>query len=145
LISHNERAVILARGSALNFDLPGASKPLPAAPIAPDVPKPGLLTEAEMQRCERDNLLLVLEQNNWKIKGADGAAELLGVKPTTLLARMKKWGLKKHGIFLNRFDSAPPDKDPTHRATAQHAAAVTLRPKNGCAAPLIRGGVAGCR
>jgi len=39
--------------------------------------------------------LLALEQANWKIKGADGAAELLGVKPTTLLARMKKWGLKK--------------------------------------------------
>jgi hypothetical protein len=31
----------------------------------------------------------------WKIKGPDGAAELMGVKPTTLLARMKKWGLKK--------------------------------------------------
>jgi transcriptional regulator with GAF, ATPase, and Fis domain len=38
---------------------------------------------------------VVLQEANWKIKGADGAAELMGVKPTTLLARMKKWGLKK--------------------------------------------------
>ena len=31
----------------------------------------------------------------WKIKGPDGAAELLSVKPTTLLSRIDKWGLKK--------------------------------------------------
>jgi transcriptional regulator with GAF, ATPase, and Fis domain len=48
-----------------------------------------------MERRERDNLLLVLQAANWKIKGPDGAAELMGVKPTTMLARMKKWGLKK--------------------------------------------------
>ena len=42
-----------------------------------------------------DNLLLVLEEAKWKIKGPGGAAELLGVKPTTLLSRMNKWGLKK--------------------------------------------------
>jgi DNA-binding NtrC family response regulator len=97
-----ERAVILARGGALDFDLPGA-KPeafghqLSAVSQQPtaDSPQPEFLTEAELERRERDNLLIVLEKSNWKIKGADGAAELLGVKPTTLLARMKKWGLKK--------------------------------------------------
>jgi transcriptional regulator with GAF, ATPase, and Fis domain len=52
-------------------------------------------TEAEMQRRERENLAVVLERARWKIKGADGASELLGVKPTTLLSRMKKMGLKK--------------------------------------------------
>ena len=57
--------------------------------------QPKFLTEAELERRERDNLLLVLEAANWKIKGPDGAAELLGVKPTTLLSRMDKWGLKK--------------------------------------------------
>ena len=97
-----ERAVILARGGALDFDLPGASQP--KAPISSvvriesssvDTAPSQFLTEAEMQRRERENLLLVLQQANWKIKGPDGAAELLGVKPTTLLARMKKWGLKK--------------------------------------------------
>ena len=97
-----ERAVILARGGALDFDLPtGPQSALPSrsAPVAqsPDgtPAQPNFLTEAELQRRERENLLLVLETANWKIKGPDGAAELLGVKPTTLLSRMEKWGLKK--------------------------------------------------
>jgi transcriptional regulator with GAF, ATPase, and Fis domain len=92
-----ERAVILARGGALDFELPIANQPLPAPATAraSDAPEPGFLTEAELQRRERDNLLLVLQKANWKIKGPDGAAELLGVKPTTLLSRMSKWGLKK--------------------------------------------------
>ncbi len=98
-----ERAVILARGGALDFDVPttGTSSALPprSAPVvqSPDGSpgQPKFLTEAELQRRERDNLLLVLEAANWKIKGPDGAAELLGVKPTTLLSRIEKWGLKK--------------------------------------------------
>jgi len=97
-----ERAVILARGGALDFDLPITGQPVPAVRPSPQadsaaaIPgQPKFLTEAELQRRERDNLLLVLETANWKIKGPDGAAELLGVKPTTLISRMAKWGLKK--------------------------------------------------
>ncbi len=97
-----ERAVILARGGALTFDLPMGTQPAPPSRSAPEVPSPAgavarpkFLTEAELQRRDRQNLLLVLEAANWKIKGPDGAAELLGVKRTTLLSRMGKWGLKK--------------------------------------------------
>jgi hypothetical protein len=36
-----------------------------------------------------------LEAANWRIKGSGGAAELLGVKSTTLLSRMNKWALKE--------------------------------------------------
>jgi DNA-binding NtrC family response regulator len=97
-----ERAVILARGGSLEFDLPiqTAGSPLPAAKSrtateATEADEPEFLTEAELQLRERDNLLRVLTRTNWKIKGPDGAAELLGVKPTTLLSRMDKWGLKK--------------------------------------------------
>ncbi len=98
-----ERAVILAGGGALDFDLPVANQsktptPVRVEPPSGDTDAPKFLTEAEMQRRERDNLLLVLQEANWKIKGADGAAELMGVKPTTLLARMKKWGLKKPAV-----------------------------------------------
>jgi transcriptional regulator with GAF, ATPase, and Fis domain len=46
-------------------------------------------------RRERENLLAVLQKTDWKIKGADGAAERLGVKPATLLSRMKKMGLNR--------------------------------------------------
>ncbi len=93
-----ERAVILARGGPLNFDLPVTSSGLtPAGVKPPPGPRsaPEFFTEAEMQRRERENLLAVLEKTRWKIKGADGAAELLGVKPTTLLSRIKKMGLKR--------------------------------------------------
>jgi len=97
-----ERAVILARGGVLEFDLPVSGQVAPGTGPGPrtDWPagnsaQPKFLTEAEIQRFERDNLLLALEAANWKIKGADGAAELLGVKPTTLMSRILKWGLKK--------------------------------------------------
>jgi transcriptional regulator with GAF, ATPase, and Fis domain len=97
-----ERAVILSRGGTLEFDLPIATSssppPRPSSRVEAQgdgTPGPRFLTEAELQRRERDNLLAVLQQANWKIKGPDGAAELLGVKPSTLLARMGKWGLKR--------------------------------------------------
>jgi DNA-binding NtrC family response regulator len=94
-----ERAAILARGGALEFDLPVANQPSPARTTPPVdlATQPEFLTEAELQRRERDNLLLILQKANWKIKGPDGAAELLGVNPATLLSRMRKWGLKKPG------------------------------------------------
>jgi transcriptional regulator with GAF, ATPase, and Fis domain len=60
-----------------------------------DARQPEFLTEPEIQRRERDNLLIVLNKTGWRIKGADGAAELLGVKPTTLISRIKKMGLKR--------------------------------------------------
>jgi len=95
-----ERAVILARGGPLIFDLPVTDS---TAPSASSTPRPAaksgveFFTEAEMQRRERENLIAVLERSGWKIKGADGAAELLGVKGTTLVARMKKMGIRRPG------------------------------------------------
>lgn len=92
-----DRAVILARGGALEFDLPVGDVP----PPRPDKSREDedaereFLTEVEMQQRERENLLVVLEKTGWKIKGADGAAELLGVKPTTLLSRIKTMGLNR--------------------------------------------------
>jgi len=99
-----ERAVILARGAALEFDLPITGQAAPVARPNPpsDSPagsaaQPKFLTEAELERFQRDNLVAALEAANWKISGRDSAAELLGVKPTTLLSRMTKWGLKRPG------------------------------------------------
>jgi len=94
-----ERAIIVARGNALEFDLPMAiSAPVSTAAPAFEInegAQPEFLTEPEIQRRERENLYMVLEKTGWKIKGADGAAELLGVKPTTLISRIKKMGLKR--------------------------------------------------
>ena len=93
-----ERAIIVARGNALEFDLPTtncAPAPEPSAFEISDAAPPEFLTEPEIQRRERENLRIVLQKTSWKIKGADGAAELLGVKPTTLISRIKKMGLKR--------------------------------------------------
>jgi len=95
-----ERAVILARGGTLNFDLPvmtssaGSSRPA-VRPVASG--EAGYLTEAELERRARDNLLTILSKTDWKIKGPDGAAALLGIKPTTLFSRMKKLDLHRPG------------------------------------------------
>jgi DNA-binding NtrC family response regulator len=93
-----ERAVIFARGGALEFDLPvndSPSHPTPAAVRLRDKADLDYLTDSEIQRLERENLFAVLEKTGWKIKGIDGAAELLGVKPTTLISRIEKMGLKR--------------------------------------------------
>lgn len=82
----------------MEFDLPITDLP-PEVVTSSDeeMAAPDFFTEPEMLRRERDNLLVVLEKTGWKIKGADGAAELLGVKPTTLLSRIKKMGLRREG------------------------------------------------
>ena len=53
------------------------------------------LTEAEMRRCVRANVVAALRRTGWRVYGEDGAARLLGIKPTTLASRMKNLGIKK--------------------------------------------------
>jgi DNA-binding NtrC family response regulator len=90
------RAAIFARGGALEFDLP-----MTRAAVASldrqdsDQSEPEFLTESEMRGRERENLFAVLQKARWKIKGYNGAAELLGVKATTLAARIEKMGLRR--------------------------------------------------
>jgi transcriptional regulator with GAF, ATPase, and Fis domain len=96
-----ERAVIIAQGGVLEFDVPafGASPDLTSfAPRDVDKTEAGYLTEAEIQHRERQNLFAVLQKAGWKVKGAGGAAELLGVSPTTVFARIEKMGFKRPAI-----------------------------------------------
>jgi len=93
-----QRAVILARGGLLQFDLPVTDttpNPPPSESALGNQTGLDFFTEAEMLRRERENLKTVLAKAGGKIKGPGGAAELLGVKPTTLLSRLKKMGLKR--------------------------------------------------
>ena len=95
-----ERAVICARGGALEFDLPVTDPPVDPTFFEPesgdgDQAEPEYLTESEMRRRERENVFAVLQKAGWKIKGVHGAAELLGVRPTTLISRIEKMGLKR--------------------------------------------------
>jgi transcriptional regulator with GAF, ATPase, and Fis domain len=100
-----ERAVILARGRTLEFDLPanqnesGTNRaPTAREPFEPDADqgeKTDFLTETQMRQYEHNNLAIALEKSDWKIKGSGGAAELLGLKPATLVSRIKKLGLRR--------------------------------------------------
>jgi transcriptional regulator with GAF, ATPase, and Fis domain len=48
-----------------------------------------------LEELEREHIRTVLEQTNWRVSGQKGAASLLGLKPTTLEARMKKLGIAR--------------------------------------------------
>ena len=87
-----ERAVITSRGGALHFslsqDATAKVRQRPASDFAEVVP------EEEMKRRERNNMMAALERTGGRIYGPNGAAALLGIKPTTLAARLKTFGLK---------------------------------------------------
>ncbi len=55
----------------------------------------GLMTEQQKRERDRRMIMQALEASGGKIFGAGGAAELLGVKPTTLASRIKRWGIDK--------------------------------------------------
>lgn len=94
-----ERAVITSHSGTLHFDLPsaGTTRNTPRYWPAGDADAGKILTEKEMRRRERENILAALRQSDWKIYGRKGAAELLGLKPTTLTARINKMGITKAG------------------------------------------------
>jgi hypothetical protein len=53
----------------------------------------GVLSEQDVRRFERENIVAALEATRGRIYGRGGAAELLGLKPTTLASRLKKLGI----------------------------------------------------
>jgi transcriptional regulator with GAF, ATPase, and Fis domain len=47
---------------------------------------------------ERSAICRALEFAGWRISGRGGAAERLGLKPTTLHAKMKRLGIRRPGV-----------------------------------------------
>ena len=91
-----ERAVILSPKKVLRLDLsmPGFSPEETAADsVAPSVDD--VLTEKEMRDYQKRNTVKALEEANWKVSGKGGAAELLGVRPTTLADRIRTYKIKR--------------------------------------------------
>lgn len=88
-----ERAVILAKGGKLQFDLPyrpGQGAQLIAPLAARSLDGEAELSLDELEVREREIVAAALRRTNWKIYGADGAAALLRIKPTTLVSKMKR-------------------------------------------------------
>jgi transcriptional regulator with GAF, ATPase, and Fis domain len=94
-----ERAVILSQAGELRIDLVlGDTAPSTMheeARFEAPLGMPGILSEHEMTRRERENIVAALEKSRWKISGARGAAAILGVKPTTLASRLKRLGIQR--------------------------------------------------
>jgi len=80
-----ERAVIVTKGNKLDI-----GNSLPEMQESPK--SKGLATLSEN---ERTHILKILELTNWKVSGTNGAARLLGMKRTTLEARIKKLGIQR--------------------------------------------------
>lgn len=92
-----ERAVILARGGRLRFDLPRRQPEvleLQSNSYSANDEEFNLSLDELVVR-EREIVSAALHRCNWKIYGKDGAAALLGVKPTTLVSMMKRLNLKR--------------------------------------------------
>jgi len=90
-----ERAVITARDAFISFELPSSSDPRHPAEKPVHHAALQVRTNEELREAERANILAALNKTRWKVYGRGGAAELLGLKPGTLAARMKKLGLRR--------------------------------------------------
>ena len=59
-------------------------------------PQKGLSTSRKtLEAVEREHILEILDQTQWKVSGKNGAAEILGLNRSTLRARMRKLGILK--------------------------------------------------
>jgi PAS domain S-box-containing protein len=77
-----ERAMIVSTGTQLSIPLPAVAHPAGKRSL-------------KLNDVEREHIQSVLDSSGWRIRGAAGAASLLGLKPTTLEARMAKLGLTR--------------------------------------------------
>jgi formate hydrogenlyase transcriptional activator len=81
-----ERALIVSPRNELRVDEPFVAAPRAPTPIS---------SSRRLQDLERDHIGQVLAACGWRIKGQGGAAEQLGMKPSTLYTRMKKLGMTR--------------------------------------------------
>jgi PAS domain S-box-containing protein len=87
---HNviEQAMIINKGRTLVLRSPAEPRPL----------KHNLY---KLDDVERNHILKTLEATGWRVKGKQGAAEILGLKPSTLHFRMKKLGIRRPSPPVN--------------------------------------------
>ncbi|MCE5270109.1 sigma 54-interacting transcriptional regulator [bacterium] len=82
-----ERAVIVSRRNKLEL---AESLQKETQPRDRDSRTPTL------EELEREHIVKVLKTTGWRIRGKSGAAEILGLKPTTLESRMDKLGIRRN-------------------------------------------------
>ena len=77
-----EHAMIVSKGKILDVHVPKRASSERDAP-------------GNLEDMERSHIVAVLEKTDWRVAGQGGAAEVLGLKRTTLQAKMKKLGIKR--------------------------------------------------
>ena len=87
-----ERAVITSRDRRLNLD---RALPEVESVATADRTTGRILAARELQVLERDNIIRALEESGWRVSGDNGAAQLLGMNPSTLSSRMKALEIKR--------------------------------------------------
>ncbi|WP_322890727.1 sigma 54-interacting transcriptional regulator [Yoonia sp. 76] len=78
-----DRGSIISTGGKLQIDLAIAPPQGATAELT-------VLSEAQMETAQRNNLISALRRTGGKVAGEDGAAQLLGIQPTTMYSRIKK-------------------------------------------------------
>ena len=93
-----------ARGSPVPAGAETAVQISPQAPQVPQAPQTAnrIYTMEDLKRLEKESILNAVRRCNGKIFGANGAAALLGLKPTTLIARLEKMGIERRKLDTGR-------------------------------------------
>jgi transcriptional regulator with GAF, ATPase, and Fis domain len=92
-----ERAVIASPLGSIDLDIPGGLESgvsRPATTESASLAESEVITDKEMSRLVRDNMAAALKRCGGRIYGPGGAAELLGISPSTLATRVRKLRLK---------------------------------------------------
>jgi formate hydrogenlyase transcriptional activator len=90
-----ERAIILSPGKELRVPLSELRNTQIAAVDETPVAISNSAPVATLEEAERQHILRALRQTEWRIAGPRGAATLLGLKRTTLQARIRKLGIRR--------------------------------------------------
>ena len=77
-----ERAIIISETECLKIDCPFASNT-------------GFENDRTLEEIERNHILKILNETNWKIAGPGGAANILGLNSNTMRSRMEKLQIEK--------------------------------------------------
>ncbi len=92
-----ERAVILSPGNMLRLEasLPTTGRRMLKSEAQADLDS--IMTETELKSLQRRNTIRALKATAWRVSGKGGAAELLGIRPTTLSDRIRSMKIEKPG------------------------------------------------
>lgn len=77
-----ERAMILTKGVSLHVDMPKSTTSLHQQNMG-------------LEEFEKSHIIDILSMTGWRVRGKNGAAELLQIKPSTLESKMQKLGIKR--------------------------------------------------